>query len=214
MDDLTQIPVRDHMDDPNIIWRHSKPDYELVNKKYMAERTRNHAPGSVERIVENLVKTWEMESSHKMSSEDWKTVNLEKYEFIVNGGKPLNVADNIEMGNYNMLLSECPLYNKEGQNNDTSHAVFKEAFPEGFAWELLEVLSGQPKVTFTWRHWANWSGPYRGNEPTNEPIEMTGCCIATVDDALKIEKLEIFYDPNPMMATLTKFKTSNCPVAK
>ncbi|XP_071955431.1 uncharacterized protein [Antedon mediterranea] len=206
-----ETPVRDHMEDPNIRWRKGKPNYDLVNEKYIEEKTRQHAPGSLEKIVENLVKTWEMESTHKMDKEDWKSVNHEKYEFIVNGGKPLNVEDNIRMGNYNMLLSECPLYNGQGQTNESSHGVFKEAFPDGFAWELIEVISGPPKVTFTWRHWTKWSGPYLGNEPTNEEIEMTGCCIATVDDALKIEKLQVFYDPNPMMATMTKFNP-NCPV--
>ena len=59
-------PVRDHMDREGIKWRHgSKPDYTLINKLYMSERTRKHKPGSLEKIAENLVKTWEMEASHK-----------------------------------------------------------------------------------------------------------------------------------------------------
>jgi len=59
-------PTRDFMDGPDIVWRHERPDYEAINRKYMAERTRQHADGSLEKTVENLVKTWEMESSHKM----------------------------------------------------------------------------------------------------------------------------------------------------
>lgn len=60
-------PTRFYMDDPNIEWRTVKPDYSLVNKKYLAERTRFHPPDSMEKFVENLVKTWEMESTHKIN---------------------------------------------------------------------------------------------------------------------------------------------------
>ena len=59
------VPVRDYMDDETIQWRTVKPVYKLVNDKYMKEKTNKHAAGSLEKLVENIVKTWEMESSHK-----------------------------------------------------------------------------------------------------------------------------------------------------
>ena len=59
-------PERSFMDDPNINWRYEKPDFNTVNEKYMKERSRNHKAGSLEKLVENLVKTWEMESTHKI----------------------------------------------------------------------------------------------------------------------------------------------------
>jgi len=64
---MTTVPVRSFMDGADITWRHgSKPNYDEVNKKFMEEKTTNHKDGSLEQVVENLVKTWEMESSHKM----------------------------------------------------------------------------------------------------------------------------------------------------
>eukprot|EP00435_Cladocopium_sp_Y103_P058088 s682_g20.t1 len=46
-----------------IEWRFGgKPDYALANLKYLQGKTKNHAAGSLELIVENLVKTWEMET--------------------------------------------------------------------------------------------------------------------------------------------------------
>ena len=63
------VPVRDYMDDETTQWRTVKPDYKLVNDKYMKEKTNNHAAGSLEKLVENIVKTWEMESSHKTRAE-------------------------------------------------------------------------------------------------------------------------------------------------
>lgn len=58
-------PIRSYMDDSNIKWRTTKPDYSIVNKKFIEERIRRHKAGSLERLAENLVKTWEMESTHK-----------------------------------------------------------------------------------------------------------------------------------------------------
>ena len=60
-------PTRDYMDKLGIEWRSGKPSYDQVNEKYMLERRKNHAVGSLEKTVENLVKTWEMESTHKIN---------------------------------------------------------------------------------------------------------------------------------------------------
>ena len=59
-------PTRSFMDDPNTAWKYGPPDFSTVNAKYMAERSMRHQEGSLEKIVENLVKTWEMESTHKI----------------------------------------------------------------------------------------------------------------------------------------------------
>ena len=63
------VPVRDYMDDETIQWRTKKPNYKLVNAKYMKEKTNNHAAGSLAKMVENIVKTWEMETTHKKRAE-------------------------------------------------------------------------------------------------------------------------------------------------
>ena len=64
-DSKGMCPHRQYMDDPNIVWREGKPDFTQVNKAYLEGRTRVHKEGSLEKIVEDLVKTWEMEASHK-----------------------------------------------------------------------------------------------------------------------------------------------------
>ena len=59
-------PKREHMDGPGITWRHGgPPDYTKVDRLYLAGRTRKHASDSLEKLVENLVKTWEFEATHK-----------------------------------------------------------------------------------------------------------------------------------------------------
>jgi hypothetical protein len=60
-------PVRSHMEDKDIKWRFGgAPDYTLVNLAYLKGKTRHHGEGSLESVVEGLVKTWEMERSHKL----------------------------------------------------------------------------------------------------------------------------------------------------
>ena len=43
--------------------------------------------GSLEEIVQNAVKSWEMEVSHKTRLKDLKTINHEKFQLIINGNK-------------------------------------------------------------------------------------------------------------------------------
>lgn len=64
-DSGSACPHRQFMDEPGIQWREGKPDFSKVNKAYLEGRTRTHKEGSLEKIVEDLVKTWEMEASHK-----------------------------------------------------------------------------------------------------------------------------------------------------
>ena len=64
--DHPECPVRSHMDDPNIKWRTTKPDFTIVDQKYLKEKVMSHKEGSLAKIVENLVKSWECESSHKV----------------------------------------------------------------------------------------------------------------------------------------------------
>ena len=43
-------------------------------------------------------------------------------------------------------------------NLQESQALFNDAFPNGFAWEVLKVFSAPPKVGFSWHHWGTFSG--------------------------------------------------------
>ena len=73
-----------------------------------------------------------------------------------------------------------------------SHSLFRDAFKSGFPWELLKVLSGPPgPVIFTWRHWANFNGLFRGRQGSGELIEIYGLCRVVVNKDLKIQKLEV-----------------------
>ena len=62
--------------------------------------------------MENLVKTWEMEASHKKELSQWTTIDHNDYKVQVNGGKVFEGSFVKEVGNYNALLAECPAYKK------------------------------------------------------------------------------------------------------
>jgi hypothetical protein len=51
-------PVRSFMEDEDTQWRFGdKPDYSVTNLLYLKERSTIHSEGSLEQVVENLVKT-------------------------------------------------------------------------------------------------------------------------------------------------------------
>ena len=75
----------------------------------MKGRTKDHAQGSLENIVENLIKTWEMEAAHK-SFKDWQTVDHDKFKLRANDAAAFDGKTVSEIGTYNVLLDGC---NKE-----------------------------------------------------------------------------------------------------
>jgi hypothetical protein len=63
-------------------------------------------------------------------------------------------------------------------------------------------MAGPPHVAFTWRHWAEFSGAYKGNQGDGSTVELYGFCIATVNSSLKVEELQIFYKPEDFLRVL------------
>lgn len=196
-------PDRGDLDDPSIRWREGKPDYTVANLVYMLGKTKNHQPGELEFVVEQLVKTWEMEASHKLDLEQWTTIKTGEYSVSANGGKAYENEAATEAGNYNVLLAGCrkDLYDSSRETFSSSHERFRHAFPAGFPWEVLAVSQGPPEVEFTWRHWAAFSGVYQGHKGCGETVEMVGSARVTLD-GMKVKSIEVFYEPEPFLEVL------------
>ncbi|XP_072955794.1 pathogen-related protein-like [Typha angustifolia] len=191
-------------------WRHgSPPTYDLVNHLFEKERTKEWPKGSLEEVVQNAIKTWEMELSHKTNLDDFKSINPTKFKFIVNGRKALSGDETLALGSYNALLqSSLPealqCYKADVETFESSHELFRSAFPRGFAWEVVSVYSGPPVIALKYRHWGHMEGPYKGHAPTGEMVEFYGTAVLKVDEQLRVEEVEIYYDPGEMMAGLLK----------
>lgn len=125
-----------------------------------------------------------------------------------NEGQKYAVQDVALEGTYNLFLGESEQYSSATETFESSFQVFHNAFPNGFLWELTEVLSGSPNVTFKWRHWGTFNGYYKDYVPTGEIIEIGGISIARVSDDLKIESLEHYFDNNVFLQKLT---AGGCP---
>ncbi|CAF0836041.1 unnamed protein product [Brachionus calyciflorus] len=204
-------PNRGNLDDEQIEWRDGKPDYTLANLEYFKGKKMNHKADSLEKLVEDLVKTWEMEGSHKVNVSQWTTIDHENYKVCSNGGRVFVGEESIKIGNYNWLFDGCPkdLYDTEKETFESSHDLFRGSFTNGFPWELIKVFSGPPKVTFMWRHWGNFTGKYREHVGNCEFIELYGFAVVTVNDNLKIQFIEIFYDPNTYLEVLQRKKSAD-----
>lgn len=187
-------PDRGDLDDPKIQWREGKPDYRGADLVYYQGKTKNHPPGSLELTVENLVKKWEMELTHVANPEEWTTMDPNQYVLQVNGGRELPAREMAALGTYNSILQNAPkeLYDADTETFESSHSLFRGAMTDGFPWEIVEVFSGPPKVAFSWRHWGMFNGQYKDVKGEGQSVEFYGFVIATVNNELKITRIEVY----------------------
>lgn len=112
-------------------------------------------------MVENLVKNWEVEASHKMKLDEWRTIDASKYTFAINGGPPQSGEHMLKVGTYNAIITPNQYYDSGRIDFDQSHKIFRDLMPN-FAWEVIEVYSPPPVVAFKWRHWGEMKRDYVG----------------------------------------------------
>ncbi|KAL0556196.1 hypothetical protein IC582_004706 [Cucumis melo] len=210
-------------------WRYGvPPNYDIVNKLFEEERTNVWPVGSLEERVQSLVKNFEMEMFHKISPSDFKTIDVNKYTFCLNGRKPLAIGEVSKLGGYNPFLQtalpdEYRYYNAEKETAESSHRAFTATFLRGFALEIIQVYSGPPNIVFKFRHWGYMEGPFRNHAATGERIEFYGVAIFKVNEKDKIEGVEFFFDPAELVGKLLKGPgldgsvekaISSCPVLR
>ncbi len=154
-----------------------------------------------------------LEASHKTDPRQWSTIDFDKYRFSCNGQQKYTAMEMIKQGTYNALIGQTNYYDSNAISFEDSHLAFKRSLGEGFAWEILEVYSGPPTVTFTWRHFGRMtdyfscpglSGLVYKVDPTNRMIKLYGMCKVTVNEQFQIEDLQVFYDPNQLFTQLTE----------
>lgn len=182
-------------------WRNGVPDYTTADLYFFRGKSRNHSAGSLEMVVENLVKKWEMEITHFVKPSDCTTMQIEEFKLKVNNGNELEAKDIMSEGSYNPLLKDVSkeLYDSDNHTFESSQGLFRNAFVKGFGWELLQVFSGPPKVGFTWRHWGEFTGEYKGRKGDGRIIEMYGFSVATVNEDLKLTRVEVYFKPEGML---------------
>ncbi|BEI82281.1 hypothetical protein CcaverHIS002_0301490 [Cutaneotrichosporon cavernicola] len=196
-----------------VAWRFKRaPNYSKTRKWYEETKLHNHEPGSLPNLVENLVKNWEIEASFKTNFDEWRTVVQDKYKFYFNGGEAKTGPEMLKVGTYNALLTATEFYDPEKNDFTASHKSFKRMMPV-FAWEVVEVYSGPPVVAMKWRHWGEMKNDYVGFNAEGKKVrvkahggllDIEGILIATVNDKLQAEKLEVWMDPRAMWNEVTK----------
>ncbi|CCH65931.1 putative pathogenesis related protein [Richelia intracellularis HM01] len=188
----------------NIEWRNgTPPDYSRSKENLAHESLYNHVEGSLEAIVQNLVRTFEMEVSFKSNPQQWLSVINEQFRVSTNGGREFTAEELAAKGTYNTFMPNSEHYQSSEETFESSHQIFHSAFPQGFPWEVIEVYSGPPKVTFKWRHWGHFRGEYKGFAPTGETIEMVGITVVRVAGDLKIISMENYFDNSLFLSQLT-----------
>jgi len=197
-------PVRGDLDDPSIEWRCGKPNYTLANLAYLKGKCSFHEKGSLEILVENAVKTWEMEASHKVNTDQWGTIDHDQYNVQANGAKVFKLKEAALRGNYNVLMDHVDkeVYDAETEDFESSHVLFQTAFKQSFPWEVLKVFAGPPEIVFSWRHWGEFTGEYKDNRGEGQLLEMTGFAMVNVTLDLKITAIKVYYKPEAFIKAL------------
>ncbi|TKA70127.1 hypothetical protein B0A49_10623 [Cryomyces minteri] len=193
--------------DDDAKWRYGRaPDYSKTRAVFAETKRMNHAAGSLPELVENLVKNWEVEASFKPRLSDWRTVDHANYTFAINGGPPQSAEHMLKVGTYNAILVPNEYYSPDYSDFASSHKTFKRMMPT-FAWEVLEVYGGPPQVAFRWRHWGTMKNDYVGFNDKGEKvtakahggsIDIEGVTVAVVDDKVRLQKVETWFDPLQM----------------
>ena len=188
----------------DVEWRYQyPPDYSRTNENLVKESTQRHLEGSLEAIVQNLVRTFEMEISFKSNPQQWLSLVNDLFRVSTNGGVEYTAADLAAQGSYNLFMADSEHYKASEETFESSGQLFHTAFPKGFLWEVLEVFSAPPNVSFKWRHWGHFDGQYKDHAPTGEMVEIIGMSLARVTDDLKIVSLEHYFDNSLFLKKLT-----------
>ena len=156
--------------------------------------------------MQNLVKNWEVEASFKPVIDDWRTIDRKNYSFAINGSEPEGAEAMLKVGTYNAIIAPNEYYSPDYSDFASSHKTFKRMMPT-FAWEVLEVYSGPPTVSFRWRHWGVMKNDYVGINNKGEKvtakahggsIDIQGITVATVNDKVQLQSVRTWFDPMDM----------------
>ena len=156
--------------------------------------------------MQNLVKNWEVEASFKPVIDDWRTIDRKNYSFAINGSEPEGAEAMLKVGTYNAIIAPNEYYSPDYSDFASSHKTFKRMMPT-FAWEVLEIYSGPPTVSFRWRHWGVMKNDYVGINNKGEKvtakahggsIDIQGITVATVNDKVQLQSVRTWFDPMDM----------------
>ncbi|KAF4359890.1 hypothetical protein G4B88_000883 [Cannabis sativa] len=186
----------DEEEKKNTVWRFGQPpNYDIVNKLFEEGQTKVWPPGSLEEMVQNLTKTWEMELLHKARIEDFKLMEP-NFIYSLNGRKGWSLEEVGKMGGgYNphlqtSLPEHLRIYDPAVETSESSHRAFTTTFPRGFAIEIQKVYSGPPQI---------------------------------MSENNKLAKVEFFYDRGELLGQLVKGEkveakdgeiASTCPIMR
>jgi hypothetical protein len=122
----------------------------------------------------------------------------------------------LKHGTYNALIGQTNYYDSNAISFEESNLAFKRSLDEGFAWDVLEVYSDPPTVTFSWKHFGRMndyfscpglSGLVYKVDLTNKMIKIFGMCKATINEKYQIQDLQVFYDTSQLFAQLIEIST-------
>nr|CAD1834027.1 unnamed protein product [Ananas comosus var. bracteatus] len=186
----------------NTRWRHgSPPTYDLVNLLFEQERTKRKRCKTLSNLGDGAVAQDPAPGLQIHQSEQFPALRQRRKAADGRGdagGRQLQrAAPERAAGGAAVLQS--------GRRDVRVVARgVPDGVPRGFAWEVTQVYAGPPTVVCKFRHWGYMEGPFKGHAPTGEMVQFHGVAVLTVDEELRVEEVEIYYDPGEFLAGLIK----------
>lgn len=78
----------------------------------------------MEAIAQNLVRTFEMEASHKANPQQWLSIVTDKFRMSTNGRPSYTAQELADRGTYNLFMGDTEYYRSSEETFDTSEKIF------------------------------------------------------------------------------------------
>lgn len=205
--------IRDYAKAAKAEWRYGRPDYTAVNKMYFQDRKSKPYEGSAEEMITKIVLNWETEVSHVANIKEWTTVDVANFFINVNASTKYDAQFLSDRGLMNVVLQEFAKgYSAKKNTIESASKLFADAFPDGLAWECVEVYSGAPKMNLQCRQFGKFTGKFTdtdGNEYIGDGrvVEVFMNITVTLSESNQITAMEIYGCPSELTTPMMK-----CPM--
>lgn len=201
--------IRDYAKAAKAEWRSGRPDYASVNKLYFSDRKAKPYDGSAEQMITNIILNWETEVTHVADIKQWTMVDTASFFINVNASTKYDAQFLSDRGLMNVVLQEFASgYSAKKNTVESASKLFSDAFPDGLAWECLEVYSGAPKANLQCRQFGKFTGKFTDVDGTvytgdGRLVEVFMNVTVTLNDSNQLVGVEVYGCPSeltrPMM---------------
>lgn len=165
---------------------------------------------AIKQLIQILIGAFEEEASVKLDRKQWNSVAPDIFRLCINRGKEFTIDEINSRGICRIFLEET-LFHRSEELSEAAKQSLASAFQRRLCREIIAIYSGPPKLTFQWRHWGTFEGKLKDHSPLRLSIEIFGIAVATVNEELKLTRLEYFFDSDQFLQNIIALERNSRP---